>query len=305
MSRKNYLPAVVNQRSYTNPPQAMDIKYYSVYVDPNDDFQWDPEFVNFSFTFFDTSDINVDDRSAPYEFQIEIENIDTGVIKNFVQLYNQPYYTFWQRQAEVYTESPIGDEIDLTEEAIVNSRVTVTPVNDFGIGEKSVFFLPFKDLVWTRSKDNKGMETFSVLDRNWSLFSEKPLERENRPKIVYIYLDVSEEDIQKDVVKLSLPKWQFTSLTDSKTINKRTFRWRVTDLGHRRLSRFGWRDSTEDETQFITDLIQTMLPAYRDYVTRKQIDTRDPHIFKIAIENPEDNKDTILIYLMKGAQWAP
>ncbi len=290
------------KQSFTNPPKAMDMRFYSEYEDPNDDFYWDPEKVLFGFTFYEDEDT---DRSPAYEFLIEIENLDTGVVKNFVQLYNRPFYRFWQRQAELYTESPIGDEIDLTEEAIVNSRIVVTPTNDFGVGEKSTFILPFKDLVWTRSKDNVAHGTFSILNKNWNLFSEEPENRVNRPKTMYIYLDVSKENIVEDRIELNLPEWQFSSLTDYRTVNDRTYRWLVEDEGLSKLSQYGWHTGTEDEQTFIIDLIQTMLPSYRDFLTNNGLTLVTPHVFKMAVENPRDNRDTIIIYLMKGSRWRP
>ncbi len=301
MARNSYPPSVLIQQSFTPPPKAQDIKFYSGYMDPIDDFIWDPEFINFSFTFFEEDKV----LSEAYEFLIEIQNVDTGVIKSFVQLADKSYYEFWQRQAEVYTESPIGDEIDLTEEAIVNSRIIVTPINDFGDGAKSVFFLPFKDVVWTRAKDNHAQETFAVLNTNWSLFSKDPFNRRNRPKIMYIYLDVSEGLIERDREILSEPEWQYDSLTDSKTINDQTYRWSVKEDEYRLLTEDGWRDSTADEQTFIIDLVQTMLPAYRNYMSSRGLVVDKPHMFKMGVENPQDNKDSILIYLLKGITWRP
>ncbi len=302
MARDSYPPRYQIQQSFTRPPKAQDIRFYSEYDDPIDDFNWNPEKIFFSFTFFTKEE---QERSPAYEYLIEIENLETGVVKNFVQLHDKPYYRFWQRQAEVYTESPVGDEIDLTEEAIVNSRITVTPVNDFGDGEKSIFLLPFKDMVWTRSKDNTAQETFAILNSNWNLFSEDPENRVNRPKIMYIYLDVPESDIELDRELLNTDPWFFDSLTDFKTINTRTFRWSVSDTSYRRLSKDGWKDADQEEQEFIIDLVQTMLPAYRDHVTTYGLTVSDPTMFKLAVENPRDSKDSVIIYLMKETRWRP
>ncbi len=302
MARTAYPIATQLQHSFTTPPKAYDIKFYSEYIDPVDDFNWDPEKIFFSFT-FDEEELS--NRSPAYEFLIEVENIDTGVIKNFVQLHDRSFYRFWQRQAEVYTESPIGDEIDLTEEAIVNARIIVTPINDFGDGEPSVFLLPFRDMVWTRSKDNRAEGTFSVLNNNWALVSDTPEDRVNRPKIIYLYLDVSESDVVSDRRLLSKPEWAYNSLTNYKTINLLTYRWLINDTQHRKLTKLGWTDSTTEEQEFITDLIQTMLPAYRDYMTNNNISADEPMMFKMAVENPRDNRDSVLIYLMKETRWQP
>ncbi len=300
MARESFPPRSQRKRSFTTPPKAQDIKFYSEYVDPIDDFNWDPEKVLFGFTFYDQEQ---QDRSPAYQFLIEIENMDTGVIKNFVQLYNKPYYRFWQRQAETYTESPPEEEIDLAEEAIVNGKITVVPVNDFGPGETSVFFLPFRDLVWTRAKDNQAQQTFAVLKSNWHLYSETPEERNHRSKIMYIYLDVSENLIELDRTKLSQPEWYFDSLTDYKIINDRAYRWLVQGSEYKRLDRNGWHTSTQEEEQYITDLVQTMLPSYREHLIANELTPADPFVFKMAVENPQDNKDTIIIYLMKETRW--
>ncbi len=302
MARVAYLKETQLKQSSTNPPKAFDIKYYSEYMDPSDDSHWESENIFFSFTFDEEESAN---RSPAYEFLIEIENLDTGVVKNFVQLYNEPFYRFWQRQAEMYTESPIGDEIDLTEEAVVNSRITVTPINDFGEGVKSIFLLPFKDLIWTRSKTNTADGTFSILNKNWSLYSPTPDDRKNRPKVMYIYLDVLESDIEKDRERLNEPEWAYDSLTNYKKINQLTYRWLVTDTQQKKLTITGWKDSTQEEQEFITDIVQTMLPAYRDYMTEYSIGMADPMMFKMGLENPSDNRDSIIIYLLKETRWRP
>ncbi len=300
--RKAYPPTPQVQQSVTAPPKAYDMKFYSEYVDPEDDFNWNPEKILFSFTF---GEEDAEARSPAYEFLIEIENLDTGVVKSFVQLADVSVYRFWQRQAEVYTLSPDNpeDEIDLLEESIVNSRIIVTPINDFGDGLKSTFILPFRDLTWTRSKDNVAEGTFSVMNTNWHLFSEDPDNRINRPKTMYIYLDVDESDIELDRLKLNREEYSYDSLTDYKTINNATYRWSVSGLDYRKLSKDGWGDMNQEEKEFIVDLVQTMLPYYRNYITKEALLTDDDVVFKMAIENPDDNRDSIIIYLMKGTRW--
>ncbi len=303
MARKLYLPKTQRKRAFTLPPKIYDMKYYSEYSDDNSYF-WNVDPILFSFTF----DIEDRDLSPAYEYLIEIENLDTGVKKSFVQLQDAPFYRFWERQPEVYTESPLGgDEIELEKEAIVNSRVVITPVNEIGEGPQSVFFLPFKDLVWTRSKYDKGEYlTFSYLKKNWKFFSETPNIRANRPKIMYIYLDTPESDIVDDRVFLNHPQWAYDSLTNYKLINNATFRWLVPEEGqHRKLTKDGWRNSTQEEQVFITELVQTMLPHYRAHVATNDLEFRDPFVFKMAVENPTDAHDTIIIYLIKKTRWRP
>ncbi len=301
--RDSYPPQQQRKQATTLPPKIFDIKYYSEYTDPNDSWYQLVENILFSFTFDQKDQEGPESKSPAYEFLIEIENLNTGVVKNFIQLFDAPYYRFWQRQAEVYTESPMGSEIDLATESVVNSRITVRPINDYGYGITSTFILPFKDLVWTRSKTNQEEGTFSILNSNWGLFSDTPEDRNNRPKIMYIYLDVPEEVIDIDRKRLSTPKWAFDSLTDSTEINNATYRWSVSGTDYRKLSNTGWRDMDSEEQQFIIDLIQTMLPEYRTYMTDYQLAADESMIFKMAVENPRDNRDTIIIYLMKGKPW--
>ncbi len=248
--------------SNTNPPKIYDMKFYSEYVDPEDDKYWAAEKILYSFT-FDSKD-NV--RSQSEIFLVELEDLDTGERRSAIQLADKSYYRLWQRQDE---DSEDEETQVNTSNFIINSRVTITPINDFGEGEVSTFLLPFKDLVWTRAKDNTE-ETFSVLNDNWDLFSEDPDNRCNRSKIMYIYLDVPESDIELDRIKLSRPEQRFTCLpgSDYKTINKKTYRWSVTNDGFRKLTKLGWSDSTQDEQTFITNLVQSMLPAYRTFLTR-------------------------------------
>ncbi len=289
MSRIVYPVTNQTQQADTTPPKIYDMKYYLEYIDPEDDAYWNPEKILFSFTF---SGADSDKRAAASQFHVEIQDLETGKIESFIQLYNKPYYRFWQRQAQQQQED--------TSKFIINSRVTITPMNDFGEGKKSTFLLPLRDLVQTRSKENN--EIFSILNSNWSLFSETPDDRENRPKIMYIYLGVDDATIEADRTKLSTTDWQFDSLTSSSDINDRTYRWSV-DSTHRKLSQNGWNDSTQAEQTFITDLIQSMLPDYREYLTRKGLSPDENYIFKMGIENPKDNRDTIVIYLLKGTEW--
>ncbi len=289
MARKMYPRKPQRLVAWTNPPKVYDMKFYSEYVDVNDDTYWAPEKTLFSFTM---SQPEVDITSPPSIFHIEILDLEKNTAESFVQEYDKPYYRFWQRQDEKDRQ---------TEEFIINSRVTITPINDFGEGNKSTFLLPLKDLFWTRSKEKQ--DTFSVLNTNWALFSETPEDRLNRPKLMFIYLDVPDADIEADREMLSQPEWYFDSLSYSTEINNATFRWSITENGQRKLSVNGWEDSTHEEQTFIETLIQTTLPFYRSYLTEKGLEVNSSHVFKMAVENPRDNKDTIIIYLMKGQKW--
>jgi len=302
MPREIFIPEPLMQQATTLPPKAYDIKFYAEYPDPYDAFYADPEKINFSFTFKREDK----DRSPAYEFLIEILNLETGIKKTFVQLAEEPIYKFWQRQAEVYTKILDEEErpVSIVEEAIVNSKITVVPVNDFGKGESSVFFMPFKDLFFTRSKSNEISRAFLVLNHYWHLFSEKPNERLNRPKIMYIYIGTPHNIIEHDKWLLSQPEWQFTSLTDSRYINDQTYRWSVQDDGYFKLNANGWwQENTVEEKEFIDELVDAMLPIYRNFLTEKQLNMSGPHVFKMAVENPTDNKDTIIVYLMRNSRW--
>ncbi len=273
--------------SNTNPPQIRDMRYYYEYSDPEDDRYWVPERVLFSFT-FDTQDN--DERSVANQFLIGIINLENPTeVNSFVQLYDKSYYRFWQKLDE-----PTEDN------NIINSRIIVTPINDFGNGLRSTFILPFKDLTWLRTRELQS--TLAVLDKNWSLFSETPEDRKDRPKVMYIYLDVPNQDIEEDRTLLSTEKWIFNSLGNYQNANDRTYRWSVSDT-FQKLSINGWMENTQDEQTFITDILQTLLPTYRDYMTEKGIKVDDNFRFKVAIENPRDNRDTIIIYVMKGQRW--
>jgi hypothetical protein len=188
----------------------------------------------------------------------------------------------------------------------VNGKVTVTPFNDFGSGEPSTFFLPFKDMIWTRAKDNQTDQTFATLKKYWHLFSENPYDRINRPKTMYIYLDTPESDIEDDRVFLNHPQWEFTTMTDYRFINNKTYRWLIKeDADNKKLTMDGWKKMTGEENEFIENLVQSMLPSYRTFVAKKGLSFNDPFVFKIAVENPMDNKDTIIIYLIKKMRWRP
>jgi hypothetical protein len=302
MSRQAYVPQSIYHSDTTTPPKVYDMKYYSEYPDPYDDEAWAPDHVLFSFT-FDEADR---DRSPAFGFLIEIQNIETGVIKSFIQLADKSYYRFWERGDEIRSDYPIAPEEELKEESIVNGKVKVIPFNDFGSGEPSTFFLPFKDMIWTRAKDNQTDQTFATLSKYWHLFSETPDERVNRPKTMYIYLDTPEPDVEDDRVFLNHPQWEHTTLTDYKYINDRTYRWLITeDADNKKLTIDGWKIMTSEEDEFIENLVRSMLPSYRDHVAKKGLSFIDPFVLKVAVENPKDNKDTIIIYLIKKTRWHP
>jgi len=289
--RKYYPIKTQKKQAQTKPPKVHDIKYYIEYTDQNDDSGWDPEKILFSFTF---SAPDNDKRSAPQTFLIETENLETGATESFTQDYNKNYYRFWQRQDQLNEES--------VQDSIINQRVIITPINDFGEGAKSTFWLPFKDLLFTRTKEKQ--ETFSILNNNWHLYSETPNERLDRPKIMYLYLDVPESDIELDREMLSTEDYYFDCLSYFNNINDKTYRWSIQlDGKQRRLSKNGWQDSSIEQQKFITDLIQSMLPMYRKFLTEQVLEVNSNHMFKMAIENPEDNRDSIIIYLMKGQKW--
>jgi hypothetical protein len=74
---------------------------------------------------------------------------------------------------------------------------------------------------------------------------------------------------------------------------------------YEKLDRFGWHTMTEEEQQFIASLVDTLLPEYRNYAAVNQLSASDPFVLKLAIENPKDPKDTIMIYLIRKTRWQP
>ncbi len=300
--RTSYPPRPNLSAATTTPPKVYDLKFYSEYMDPEDDFHWNQDKILFSFTFDEEES---ETKSPAYEFLISMTDLDTGVKKCFVQKADTDIYRFWQRQAEAYTESPLDETIDISASSIVNSKITVIPINDFGEGKESVFFLPFKDLVWTRAKSNSSEGTFNILKKYWHLYSEEPEKRLNRPKVLYIYLDTPPEDIEEDVIKLSSEEYSYETLSNYKNINQKTFRYSVSGDEFLYLTDSGWLEMTKERKEFVTDLIQTMLPAYRDFITGAELNMAEPNMFKMAVENPRDNRDTVIIYLIKGQRWRP
>jgi len=303
--RNAFIPEPIIRVDKTTPPKAMDIKYYAEYPDEFDDDAVNLEFINFSFTFFES---DASQRSPAYSFLIDIKDLETGEVKSFMQLRNKPKYRYWQRSAEIKKQKE-NEEITGEEDsreirgAVVNARIYVTPVNDFGRGKTSTFILPFKNLSFTRSTNNMENLPNSILTKYWPLYSDTPYDRKNRPKIMYIYIGTSFADVELDKILLNESEYYFDSLTNYQTINSLTYRWVIHDDGYYKLDNTGWHSALTEEQEFIETLVESMLPDYRDFLTASGTDFGEPHVYKVAVENPMDPQDTIIIYLMKDTRW--
>jgi hypothetical protein len=302
MYRKYYTPEPLIQKHTTHPPKIYDFKFHWDHNTTYNDLPVPIEKILFSFT-FDKDEVK--SKSPAQNFLIDIIDLESNDLKHFVQIADTPIYRFWQRQAEfsILPEPRNAmTRVDPIENSSVNARIYTTPLNDFGRGETSTFLAPFKNLDFINSY-NPYSSTFEVLNHFWNLFSETPNKRENRPKILYIYMDIEKNLVELDRMLLSTPLYKFTSLTDYKYINDHTFRWLINDDGEFKLDINGWSNVTTVEKSFLDELIHSFLDRYYEFLNKNALTLDMPHVYKLAIENPQDSDDSIIIYLMKGSQW--
>jgi len=317
MYRKIYVPTPYVQKSRTPPPAAYDFKFIPIDINKiNDIFGQDN--IKFSFTFKKSETQSL---YPAYEFLIDAVDLDyvnedgenkpSEYLKSFVQKAEKPIYIFWDRGAEsnklIYVQNPAMTRILPITNYGENMRIYVTPINDYGRGKTTTFLFPLKNLFFVLSGDTYN-NPYVILSHYWHLFSETPEDRKNRPKVMYMYLNVEKEIVENDRTLLSLPMYQFTSLTDYKYINDHTYRWLINQSGYFKLSFDGWTESTEEEQEFIYEFLQSLISLYHDNLENYNLSSEEQRItrqsvLKVGIENPRDPDDTIIIYFMEGTSW--
>jgi hypothetical protein len=295
MSRKMYSSVPFTKKATTLPPKVIDLKFRPFTKNRNDGDDIDFDFLRLTFT-FDEADAS--SRSKPDTYLIDIRNLDTGITKSYVQPAAEINY-FWQRTLEARA----SDWTEVPDEGEVNARITVTPLNDLGQGNRSTFLMPMKNMYYMPMYDEPGHNTTMVLAKYWYLFSKTPEEAFNRPKQMHIYLDVSDDDIINDRLLLSGVDYRYNTFGDYQVINSEMFRWVVQDNIFKVLREDGFENATLEEIEFLNLIINSFNDIYRSYVSDNGIGQGNPVVFKIAVKHPRDKNDSIIIYLMKGKSW--
>ncbi len=297
--QNTYVPTPVITGDTTLPPKVIQLKFHTAYSNPNDD-----DIVDFDFIVLDLIYSKQDkaDRSPALQFLIRVENLSNNVSKNYIQYANDIPYQYWQRTTE-----KVLNEFDDTpiENGVVNARVTITPINEKGQGKGSTFILPMFDLKYIVGHTSMQNPTLNILAKFWHLYSMTSEDVYNRPTNMHIYIDVPDEDIILDKELLMHDDYRYNALGDFKEINQEMFRWVIQDSNKwTRLNASNeFIDMTDDERKFITYILDSIKGIQRKYLTDNNKSGSDPFRLKVAVENPRDKTDSIVLYIMKGQRW--
>jgi hypothetical protein len=295
-----YPPKPINSKDTTYPPKVVDLKFRAAPYIPTDGDAMTFDFIEL---FFVNAKIDSDSRSEADQYFIEIKDLDNNFFKAYVQNAFANPYILWQRSFEI--ASDYGEFVDAEiEGGIVNAKIRLTPVNTFGEGKKSIFFLPLKDLKYSPKYNQSSSPTTLIISKYWDLYSPDPYNIYERPKYIYIYVDIDPEIALLDKIAKNDDKWKYTTLGYWKNVNQKTYRW---ILYNKKYYKIDENDNilfmSDIEIEYITNLIRSFNESYYAYLNENSIKLQDVHQFKIATENPADHQDSIIIYLMKGLKW--
>lgn len=290
----------------TPPAKVVALKFHILPGNPNDTDDMGFDFIEFTFVSYDDETAL---RSPPSEYFIEVFNLETEITKAYVQYVGEPPYIYWQRARENFLDSYNSDtpederhfkEVD---EGVVNGRLCVTPYNEVGQGVSSKFIMPMKNLEFITTTSITTNPTNLILAKFWHLFSKTPDRVKNRPKQMHIYIDVPVEDVILDIEKLNEDEYQYSTIGSSRVTNSEMFRWVIEDDSMKKVTSDNIDDMSLEEIEFIRRIIDSFNDVYRQSINKQDLGQGDPHVFKVAVENPRDHKDSIIIYLMKGQRW--
>jgi len=297
MNIHNFLPQPVIPKAFTLPPQIIDLNFKLAATNINDGWDYGFDTVEISFV-FDTNEMG--NSSSPKMYYLDIsdfENVENR--KGYVIMADQKPYRYWQRLIEA--EPGMEDTIN---GGIVNGRLKITPINDMGAGPTSSFLMPMKNLNFIdRFIINENPATL-ILAKYWHLFSLTPEEIFNRPKVMHIYLDVPKEDVLFDKALLNNEAFAVNMIGNWKETNQQMYRWIINENENLKLNENNkFIQFTEEETEFIDLLLDSINDIYRSYLNSNGLSYGEPNVFKIAVINPRNHNDSIIIYLMKGKRW--
>lgn len=302
---KGYVPKPYVSTVGTLPPKVTDLKPW---VDPNafKDFYILPSSpIRMKFV-LNKGDAGA--RTPASEYHVKIENIDTNEVKHYVLDADDKPFKLWEKYEEAYTNYVNGTgeiDIDNIPNSIVNGRMTISPMNENGIGKSSVFILPMAGIVPVTTWMINDYPITSVFEDHWNEFLPEPENPQIKPRYLFIYLNTQAEVIEKDHEEYQNDEWfQTTPFRNWREINRKTPRWRVDDYeSYEKYDHNGWSTMTLNEIQFIDRVLGVISPLYREDLTDRHIDFSEPHIFKAMVPNPFDYEDSIYIYVMKGVSW--
>jgi hypothetical protein len=63
------------------------------------------------------------------------------------------------------------------------------------------------------------------------------------------------------------------------------------------------KDMTMEEIEFIRHLLNSFNDIYMQRLDDIGQSVYEPHQFKIAVQNPRDHNDSIIIYIMRSKRW--
>ena len=296
-----YAPTLASSNVTTLPPRIIDLKLHVFPSSPGDLAYFQFDYIIMQFVY--GSDAN--ELNPPSQFFIESKDLETGKTRGYVMNADQLPYQYWQRSIEDKNLDIIQGKIDPLPlgKSVFNARVRITPLNAKGKGFSSIFFIPSENLLFIENVNQELNPASLVLGKFWDLFSVTPEERYNRPKQMHIYLNVSDDDIKKDKELLGTDDYKYTALGDSKQINQQMFRWSVSE-SFTKLNQYDeFVDMSPREIEFINYLMDAINDVIFADTSFRGLGFNDPAVFKIAVENPRDHDDSIIIYVMRNTRW--
>jgi hypothetical protein len=291
----------------TTPPKVLEMKWWlepeilkDHYISPIS-----PICMSFVFNKKDALE-----RTPAKQYHIEIQNIDTGEKKYFLMDADKKPYNLWEKYQEAYTNlaNDDGNPIELEEipNSKINARLIITPLNTYGSGKNSIFIIPSKNLYSINIFMINDYPTNVILLNNWHYFMPEPNNERIQPKYMFIYLNQDKAEIEKDADDFLDNKWITTTpYKNWEEINLKTYRWLINNNNeyHKYNKDVGWKSLELEEINFIDDIMKSFKDIYRQFLTDNSLEFNDPHIFKLCIPNPKDEKDSIIIYVIKGTRW--
>jgi len=277
----------------TVPPKVTSIKW-SIDLNTFKDryvLPWSPIILRVS-----SPNISTKDRTPAENYHIRLMNIDTKETKSFICSADE--IRLWERYEE-YSDNDFVDP-DTLKSLEQNLRVTVTPMNDNGLGPNSVFILPLANLISIGPNGVNNYPFETIFLNYWDNYCSEGI----KPNYMFLYLDTNQETIESDYNNYLKEEWFVTTpLKNWDKINKSTKRWSVSSSGQYQTFNGVWNEMSSREIGFIDELRKYIGPIYQQHLTDKGISETDKTILKISFPDPMDQYNSIIMYVMKGTSW--
>jgi hypothetical protein len=288
------------------PPKVTDISFYiSRLADADvESFKKSPVLLNFK-----SNKHQIAEKTPATRFHIEIQILDYKVKWTYIQkAADKPYHLFdrTEENHDRYLDSIKNDTpYEELPYSSSNTRMVITPINEHGLGPNSVFFLPLSSLRYLSEYNLNHNPITGYLQDKAHLFLPDANDRSLMIKNMFIYLDTDKPIIEQDRLDYLDNKWKYTTPYNNwREINSKNFRWCIHQKqNYDKLTEDGWQELNKEEIEFIDNVIYILKTEYRTFLSERGSSFGEPHVFKLAVPHPFIEKDTLIIYIMKGMKW--